>query len=81
MESGLVKVFLKTVWHNHGPYRQYHFLSQAKTRFQGTRLQGLAGSVVNRDFYRALRKVRELYSESWIRLSEENLTIQIKYFM
>lgn len=79
MESGLVKVFLKSIWPNHGPYRHYHFLSQAKTRFQGTRLQSLAGSMVYRDFCRALRKVRELYSESWIRLSEEHLTIQIKY--
>lgn len=77
MESGLVKVFLKTIWHNHGPYPHY----QVKTRFQGTRLQGLTGSVVYRDFCRALRKVRELYSESWIRLSDENLTIKIKYFM
>lgn len=61
MESGLVKVFLKTIWHNHGPYRHYHFLSQAKTRFQGTRLQGLADSVVYRDFAGHLEK-----SESYI---------------
>lgn len=46
MESCFVNVFLKTTWHNHGQYRQYHFLSPATTRFQGIRLQGLAGSVL-----------------------------------